>query len=1006
MEEQNELTTPPSEKGNDIALYVTDIFQEFKNGRRPYEDKAEEWWNNFLSQYQSAKNWRNKEGEGDRSRIFIKLTQQKCYTAHAKVMDALGADVPFEMEALENLDYGAIPKEILEKAAQYRKNYISDYFKYIKFFDTLDDATLDATIFPAAIIKGPIMIVERQPVMKRRMIGGIPAEQLDPSNSPFYLTTENVEKYICETVPFWDYYVDVNASKTRKSIGEIHYKRMLPQEFRDLKDDPGYDAGQMRLAIEQLETLKTSIPDEDDKTSLQLGDKYMGAETIKDGKIPVLEFYGLIQAKRLKDFGATIPEGISDEEDVEACVTIVLAGKNFVIKATYNYLGHRPFMVFGVKKIPNSVYCHSTAGLIDDSQSMINSGARLYIDNKALSGNGCVAMHSEKIDWNKTKNPSVYPRKTFYFKGNATAQEAISAITFPDVTLGIKDMIQMFMQLADEESGIPKYSQGADAGSYLNKMLDINTPVPMADGSWKLLADIVDGDKILGRNGLPTTVVKAHEIHYPERAYQIKFNSGEVIRAGGEHLWTVINRKGVERVINTDEMFSAINSKKEKLRIPKVARPRFGANKRLPLDPYILGVWLGDGHSYGARITTQDEEIVESLREWCKINGGEVVADNTQNAGKAITYYIRGDKKDRRNSKNGRYEAFSESLHGKLRMMGLCKKNVEIEEGVGKHIPEEYLQASYEDRLSLLRGLMDTNGCHHSNSLNIFIQKEGRLVEDVIRLISGLGGFPRIHKTNPGAWAKPGVSYYQIHFSMADNPFKIKKKAAKWKPMQRNTNFQDIKSVDMVDICKMRCLTVDAPDGLFCVGEKFTVTHNTATGMSMIMGAANVNLKPFLKNIDDQVIEKAVERYDSLFSMLGKYPPEFNIPLKVVATGTISLMARELIVENMIKLLSITQNPQDAIIVRRREILKSMAEKLGLSKFVKSEEEIAKIEQMMAQRQAEQPLQADGKVDVDKLFPMLTPIEQAQVLQGVGLQPDPRRMQIPIPQPEPIQGAA
>jgi hypothetical protein len=191
---------------------------------------------------------------------------------------------------------------------------------------------------------------------------------------------------------------------------------------------------------------------------------------------------------------------------------------------------------------------------------------------------------------------------------------------------------------------------------------------------------------------------------------------------------------------------------------------------------------------------------------------------------------------------------------------------------------------------------------------------------------------------------------------------------------------------------------VDAKDGLFCVGERFTVTHNTATGISMIMGAANVNLKPFLKNIDDNVIEPVVERLDALFSMLGKYPPQMNLPLKISATGTISMMARELIVENMIKLLQITQNPQDSMILRRRELLLAMAEKLGLSKFVKSEQEIQKIEQMMAERQASQPIQAEGGVAVDKLFPSLTPFEQAQILKSVGLQPDPRRMQGMVPE--------
>lgn len=632
-----------------LSSYVTDIFQEFRNGRRSFEDKAEEWWLNFLSQYQETQKWRTKEGEENRSRLFVKLTQQKCYTAHAKVMDALGSDIPFDLEPLENLQYN-IPAEALDFAATYRKRYISDYFKYIKLFDTVDDSVLDATIFPAAILKGPILITDRVPVVKRRMIAGMPAEQLDESLTPFMVTIEPVEKYICETVPFWDYYVDVNAKNIRRSIGEIHYKRLLPQEFRDLADDPGYDQDQMKAAIANIDNLKETMPDMDkDKTDKQLGDKFMGFEVIKDGKIPLVEFWGLVPAKMLREYGANVPENIKDDEDCEACVSMIDDSVGTIIKAKYNFYGYRPFMVFGVKKIPNSVYKHSIAGLMDDSQKMVNSAARLYIDNKALSGNGCVAIQSDKINWQRTGNAKIYPRKTFHLKGNATAAEAIQSVTFPDVTFGIKDMINMFMQLADEESGIPKYAQGEPQSSFMNK---------------------------------------------------------------------------------------------------------------------------------------------------------------------------------------------------------------------------------------------------------------------------------------------------------------------------------------------------------------------TATGISMIMSAANVNLKPFLKNIDDNVIEPLVERYDALFSMLGMYPPEVNIPLKISATGTISMMARELIVENMIRMLSITQNPQDAMLVKRREILRAIGEKLGLSKYVNSDAEMAKIDQMLTMRQAQQPIQSSGEVSIDKLFKDLTHLEQAQVLQSVGLQPDPARMQIAKVQPAPAPEAS
>lgn len=628
-----------------ISNYVLALFDEFKNNRKPYEEKAEEHWYNFLSQYQASRNWRIKEGEGNRSRLFVKVTQQKCYTAHAKTMEAIGDNVPFDFEAMENLDYSAIPAEIVREAALYRKRYLTEYFKYIKLIDTLDDSVLSATIFPAAILKGPIMVTERQPVVKRRMIAGVPAEQIDPSASPFMVAVEPVEKYICEEVPWWDYYVDCNVKKNRQSIGEIHYKRLSKQEFRDLIDDPGYDRTQLAEAIREVDNLANSLEDaEEDKTSQQLGDKFNGFEAIKDNKVPIVEFWGLVSAKSLREYGADVPENIRDDEDCEACVTIVKAGSNPIIKAQYNFYGYRPFMVYGVKKIPNSVYKNSTAGLMDDSQSMINSGTRMFVDGKALSGNGCIGVNKDKIDWTRTGSAEIYPRKTFFVKGNHNPSEALGSITFPDVTYGLREMIELFVRFADEETGIPKYTQGADQASFLNK---------------------------------------------------------------------------------------------------------------------------------------------------------------------------------------------------------------------------------------------------------------------------------------------------------------------------------------------------------------------TASGMSMIMGAANVNLKPFLKNIDDNVIEPLVERYDALFSMLGKYPPQFNIPLKVVATGTVSMMARELIVENLMRLLQITQNPQDAMLVNRRSILKDIAEKLGLAKFVNSDEEIQRIERMMAERQNQ--MQVEPNVSVDKLFQFMTPGEQAQVIAAMGVHPDPRRMP---PAPPPQQGPA
>jgi hypothetical protein len=96
------------------------------------------------------------------------------------------------------------------------------------------------------------------------------------------------------------------------------------------------------------------------------------------------------------------------------------------------------------------------------------------------------------------------------------------------------------------------------------------------------------------------------------------------------------------------------------------------------------------------------------------------------------------------------------------------------------------------------------------------------------------------------------------------------------------------------------------------------------------------------------------------------------------------------------------------MVVRRREIIKQIGEKLGLSKFVRSEQEIQKIEQELAARQQAQPMKLEPSVDADKIFDKLMPTEQAQILASIGIKPDPRRMGGMTPQatqqPMPVDG--
>lgn len=415
-----------------------------------------------------------------------------------------------------------------------------------------------------------------------------------------------------------------------------------------------------------------------------------------------------------------------------------------------------------------------------------------------------------------------------FVQGDPNAKVAFPRAPGPDQNV-IK-AIEMREGIVERKSGVSRYNQGVDANS-LNKMLCIHTPVPLADGDYIPLGQVEDGDRIIGADGFPVTVVKAHEIHDPERAYRIVFASGEEIIAGGEHLWTVQTQsdkfQGKSRTIDTDTLYLRKNKFAENIYIPRVQRPEIENPETPPIDPYILGVWLGDGHSWSPRVTTMDEHVVNRLKKWAADNGCEVSPSKNQNAGKATTYYIKG-----------------RGFYSKMRALNLIRRGREDDYSViGKHIPEVYFHASYADRLELLRGLMDTDGCHHSGALCVFSQKDGRLLGDVTRLIESLGGWWNESTVDAGALAKGGQRYVNITFHIFDNPFSLPAKADKWRAPMRNTTTQPIITVEPVDIRPMRCLTVDAPDGLFCVGRKFTVTHNTATGISIISSAGQQRQK-------------------------------------------------------------------------------------------------------------------------------------------------------------------
>lgn len=455
----------PDNGNGALSGYILDIFKDFKTSRLPFEEIWRECTFNFLGKYQQETTWKKKEGEGKRSRIFIKLTTLKVNTAHSRIIDASMSgrkNIPFDCEPVQVEENGINPDDALKMAKQFKKK-LQDHFKYIELPERMNLAVHEMCMLGTAVMKGPIIDAKKVPQVQQRVVAGMPLRDVDPSANPFKITTKIEMTPIIDHIPLWEYYVDANAKSNRGSIGEIHFQRLLPSQFKRLALAGGYDSAKVKEAARRV-----SVNDKDDHRWEMMADNYMGDQGKKDEKVPVLEYWGLVPVQMLVEAGVELPDDpdLTEEDSIEALV--VLAADGIVIKATLNPLGFRPFYVAPYKKVPHQVYGVGVAELMRDSQKMINSAARLYVDNKALSGNGILGINIDRIDLKRTGPIELYTGKTIYVKGNFAPRDALDLLTLPDITNGIREMIELFERFADEETGIPKYTSG-DQGSFLNK---------------------------------------------------------------------------------------------------------------------------------------------------------------------------------------------------------------------------------------------------------------------------------------------------------------------------------------------------------------------------------------------------------------------------------------------------------------------------------------------------------------------------------------------------------
>lgn len=502
-----------------------------------------------------------------------------------------------------------------------------------------------------------------------------------------------------------------------------------------------------------------------------------------------------------------------------------------------------PFVVCQYLPVRNSVYGEPDGVLLEDNQKIIGAVTRGMIDTMGRSANGQMAVRKDALD---VSNRRKFDNGEDYeFNATVDPRQAFHMHTYPEIPQSASLMLQLQNAEAESLTGIKAFSSGI-SGQALGNMLDINTDIPLIDGSWKKLVDVVDGDVLVGSNGKGTTVLKAHEIKLPEVAYDMHFDNGAVVKSGGEHLWTIkvdgtAHNLREWHTVDADTVYEHIK-KGRRVTIPRMKEIHTGKPTGNSINPYVLGYWLGDGMSHSSRITTEDTEVVAFFKD----AGYECVSvKDSSKCGNATMYDVyKIGYEPKRNALTGRYEE-SGSLHSELKEIGLHARY-----GGHKHIPEEYFTATYEEKMELIRGLMDSDGYAHSGAFVQFSQSESQLKDDVVRLLKSLGLKVSIIKRdmdtrnkqnqarcevagNTPIWHRKDS--YEVGFTPWSNPFKITRKASKWKLPHKKT--VTLKAMKIVDEVPMRCLTVDSQDKLFAVTDKFVLTHNTATGIRSALDA-------------------------------------------------------------------------------------------------------------------------------------------------------------------------
>jgi phosphate starvation-inducible PhoH-like protein len=347
------------------------------------------------------------------------------------------------------------------------------------------------------------------------------------------------------------------------------------------------------------------------------------------------------------------------------------------------------------------------------------------------------------------------------------------------------------------------------------------------------------GDLVIASDGRPTPVLGVHP-QGVKPVYRVTTQDGASTLACGEHLWRVTTRadkrRGRSRVVETQEMVGRLRANHyHRFELPMVA-PVDLEPRPVPLDPYCLGLLLGDGcttTSTTPSFTTADPELAEAL---------EVALDHIELVRKGRYDYVLRHTGGHRGG-----VIVANPVTTTIRDLGLdgCTSAT-------KFVPTVYLHNSMDVRLAILQGLLDTDGgpvMQAGRRARVqYTTTSPRLREDVLYLVRSLGGIA-YWRTRSALGRKPGrvrgrdVGYrhdaYVLDIRLPDGvePFRLTRKRDRYKATKVARPMRFVHDITPVGDVETVCIQVAAADSLY-VTDDFLVTHNTLNDAFIILDEA------------------------------------------------------------------------------------------------------------------------------------------------------------------------